>query len=80
MDMRTSLLAGALVVAMSAPALAFQCPSVISEIDQALASAELTEEERAQVQALRDEGEQLHNEGEHQAALDTLAQAQAMLE
>ena len=79
MNKRIVLLA-ALLAFGSAPALAFQCPSMIGEIDAALETAELSDEERAQVEELRNEGERLHNEGQHQESVDTLNEAMAILE
>lgn len=72
-------LASGMLLGLSAPAFAFQCPSVIAQIDQTLESADLTDEQRQQVMDLRDEGERLHDQGNHQESLDTLAQATAIL-
>jgi len=72
------LLAGA-VFGFSAPTFAFQCPSDIGEIDEALQSADVTDEQKQQVMDLRDEGERLHGAGSHQEAVDTLAQAKQIL-
>lgn len=80
MDIRTSLLAAALVAFLAAPALASQCPTIMAEIDAALETAELTDEERARVEELRAEGERLHEAGEHDASVETLTEAKAMLE
>jgi Spy/CpxP family protein refolding chaperone len=80
MDVRLTLLVAGLALSLAAtPALAFHCPSVMAEIDEALPEADLTDEERAQLEELRAEGERLHNEGQHQESLDTLAEAQAIL-
>ena len=68
-----------LAIGSSAPALAFQCPNLMADIDAALESAELTDEQRAQVEELRAEGERLHSEGDHQASVDALTEAQAIL-
>lgn len=74
-----TLLASGILLGLSAPAFAFQCPSDIGKIDQAVEGADLTDEQKQEVTALRDEGERLHNEGSHQEAVDTLAQAKAIL-
>lgn len=74
-----AVLASGVLLGLSAPAFAFQCPSDISQIDQALETADLTDEQRQQVMDLRDDGERLHNEGSHQEAVDTLAQAKAIV-
>ena len=76
---RLALLAGGVLLGLSAPAFAFQCPSEMAKIDEALQTAELSEEQKQRVQELRDEGERLHEEGQHQESLDTLAQAKEIL-
>lgn len=61
------------------PALAFQCPADMAAIDAALATASLSAEDLARVQELRAQGEQLHAAGDHQASVDALAEAKAIL-
>jgi hypothetical protein len=79
-DLRLTLLAAGLALGLAAtPAFAFHCPAVMAEIDEAAPEAELSDEDRALLEELRAEGERLHNEGQHQESLDTLAQAQEML-
>ena len=78
MRIRADLLAGGLTLALSAPAMAFQCPSDIAKIDQAMQTASLSREQMDQAMQLRDKGERLHSEGKHQEAVDTLAQAKQM--
>jgi hypothetical protein len=65
----------------SGAAFAFQCPADMKKIDQALEAraTELSEEQRAEVERLRAEGEELHQAGQHQASVDALAQAKAIL-
>ncbi len=77
--LRLALLAGGITLGLSAPAFAFQCPSEMAKIDEALQTAELSEEQQQQVQELRAEGERLHEEGKHQESVDTLAQAKEIL-
>ncbi len=79
MKLHAMLLAASLVVAVSAPALANQCPSDIKKIDAALESSNLNQEQKAEVMRLRDEGQRLHEEGNHQQSMDTLARAKQML-
>ncbi len=69
-------MAGALV---AAPALASQCPMDVGKIDAALKTAELSEADKAEVMKLRDEGEALHNSGDHAKSVETLAKAKAIL-
>ncbi len=70
----------ALTFAFAAPALAFQCPADVGKIDAALAAnTTLTAEQRAEVEKYRTDGDQLHQSGKHQDAVDTLAKAKAIL-
>ena len=70
-----TLLAGGVLLGLSAPAFAFQCPTDMAKIDEALQTAELSAEQQQRVQELRAEGARLHEEGRHQESVDTLAQA-----
>lgn len=76
--MRSLILALSLIV-MPAAALANQCPGMMAEIDAALPSANLTEDQRASVMELRTRGEQEHQAGDHAASEATLAEAKEML-
>lgn len=64
---------------LAAPALAFHCPADIAQIDAALPSSTLSDADKAKVTELRNKGEQLHQAGQHQESVDTLAQAKAIL-
>jgi len=61
------------------PAFAFHCPADMAEIDAALPSASLSDEQMAQVKELRALGEQQHKAGDHAASIETLAKAKALL-
>ncbi len=74
-----SLLAAALLVAFSAPALAFHCPADVNAIDNALPKSNLSAPQKAEVMKLRDEGEAQHNAGDHQTAVNTLAKAMRII-
>lgn len=63
----------------TSPALAFQCPADMSEIDAALETASLSEADLARVEELRTLGETEHEAGDHQAAVDALAEAKEIL-
>ncbi len=76
---RLALLAGGVLLGLSAPAFAFQCPADMAKIDEALQTAELSEEQQQRVRELRTEGERLHEEGQHEASMETLAQAKEIL-
>lgn len=72
--------AAALLVLLALPAGAFQCPSDIGKIDAALAAnSTISDEDRATVVKLRNEGEELHGSGKHAESVAILAQAKALL-
>jgi hypothetical protein len=62
-----------------AGALASSCPSVMAEIDAAMASASLSETDMARVKELRAEGEALHAAGDHAGSEAALKEAKALL-
>ncbi len=68
--MKTQLMtAAAVLLLLSAPALAEECLDAIEKIDAALASEErIAEEPKAQVIKLRQSGEKLHTDGRHDRA------------
>ena len=77
--MKALLPAALFMLVLAAPALAFQCPMDMAKIDAALQTAELSNEQKARVTALREEGEQQHASGNHQASMDALAEAKEIL-
>ena len=83
MPIRRPLLAAAALsaVALAAtPALAFHCPQEMAKIDKALAAnPKLSQADLTKVRELRAKGEAEHKAGNHQASLDTLAQAEKIL-
>lgn len=64
-----------------APAAAFahMCPALMGEIDAALPTAQITDEQRAQVAELRQEGEDLHAAGDHDGSVAALNDAREIL-
>ena len=75
-----TLSAAALVAMFATPALAFHCPVDIGKIDAALAAnPDISDEDKAKVTELRNKGEELHNAGNHQESVDTLAEALQIL-
>lgn len=74
-----SLLAAAIFVAFSTPAFAFYCPLNVEAIDANMVGANLSAAESAEVKAFRDEGERLHNAGDHQGAVVELSKAMRIL-
>ena len=77
--MKSFIAAAALTLALSGPAFAFHCPADIAKIDAALQTASLSDADKAKVMELRNEGERLHQAGQHQQSVDTLAQAMQIL-
>ncbi|WP_366553736.1 hypothetical protein [Aquibaculum sediminis] len=78
--MRGIIFTSAFVLALSGgAALAHQCPSMMEEIDQALPSADLSEDERQRVTDLRQEGEELHEAGDHAGSEAALGEAKDIL-
>jgi hypothetical protein len=72
--------AAALLALLAGPALAFQCPANIRQIDAALQSnTQLSAADKAKVTELRNEGEKLHASGQHQQSMDKLAEAKKIL-
>ena len=74
-----SLIAAAILVVFSAPALAFHCPADVKAIDNALPKSSLTAAQKTEVMKLRDEGEAQHNAGKHQDSVNTLAKAMRII-
>ena len=78
--MTKTMLTLALIASFTAgPAFAFQCPTDMAAIDAALETAELSEADKARVTELRQQGQRLHEAGDHQASVDTLAEAKRIL-
>lgn len=69
----------ALLLALASPAYAMHCPADMAKIDAALTTAQLSDADLAKVKELRAKGEELHNAGQHQESVDTLAEAMAIL-
>lgn len=65
---------------LTGTAIASQCPSLVSKIDQQLQSAQLDSETEASIKALRDEGEALHNQGKHAESVKVLKEAMEKLD
>lgn len=76
---RTLAMAAALAFA-SGSALAFHCPKDMKQIDDALAKhPKLSASQMSEVRVLRAKGEAEHKAGKHQASVDDLAKAKAIL-
>jgi hypothetical protein len=59
------LIVAATAFALTGPALASQCPMLMQEVDAAMETAELTDEQKAEVMELRESGEAAHEAGDH---------------
>ena len=77
--MKTALIAATFVAMLAGPALAGQCQDDIGKIDAALGSMELSPDERAQLDDMRNQAVQLCGAGNEQEGLDVTAEAKAML-
>ena len=78
--MKIRTLAVALGFALaSTTAFAGSCPKHMKAIDAAMATAKLTDAQKADVMKYRAEGEKLHKEGKHADSLATLAKAEKIL-
>jgi uncharacterized protein len=74
------LAAAAISTMLTTPAFAFHCPKDMAEIDAAMAAnPDLSDEDKAKVTELRQKGQEEHEAGDHQAAVETLAEAKALL-
>ncbi len=71
--MKTILVAAAVVMAMTTPALAKHCPKDVKIIDQSLPKATgLSKMQMTEVKALRDKGAALHKSGNHGESIKAL--------
>lgn len=77
--MKKVLIVAATVFAMATPAFASQCPMLVQQIDEKLATAELSDEDKAKVMELRNSGEAAHSAGDHAKAETDLNAALALL-
>ncbi len=73
------ILAAILATTMGGVALAGQCEDDIAKIDKALASMDLTPDERAQLEDMREQAQKLCGAGNVQEGLDVASEAKAML-
>lgn len=76
---RLGLLAGAAALLIATPAFAFHCPRDAAAIDHALGVLAVSDEVKADAQALRDQGVAQHEAGNHEDAQTTLAEAMRLL-
>ncbi|WP_119300317.1 hypothetical protein [Dongia deserti] len=77
--MKKLITAIALTVFMAGSAFANSCPMHVKAIDEALATSTASEDVKAQAQALRDEGQALHEAGNHAESMAKLQEAEQLL-
>ena len=73
--MKKIMLVAAGLTFLGVTAYAGSCPSLVSKIDEALKTAELSEEDKAKVIELRNKGEEQHSNGQHDESVATLNEA-----
>jgi hypothetical protein len=56
-----------------------QCEAFITLLDQKMADQELSEEQMAELRRLRDEGQRMNEQGQHEASMEALERAEMML-
>ncbi|KPQ07480.1 MAG: hypothetical protein HLUCCA12_06590 [Rhodobacteraceae bacterium HLUCCA12] len=76
--LRTTALTMFLALAPAA-AFAHMCPGLMEEIDAALPTADITDDQRAEVTELREEGAELHEAGDHDGSVAALNEAREIL-
>ncbi|MFZ5791543.1 MAG: hypothetical protein ACOY3L_12675 [Pseudomonadota bacterium] len=78
--MKRTILAALLISGFATPALAFECPSYMKKIDEALAgNPSISAEQLAEVKQLRAEGEAAHQAGNHKQSVEQLEKAMEIL-
>ncbi|MCU9848645.1 hypothetical protein OEZ60_11580 [Defluviimonas sp. WL0024] len=77
--MKTTILAAAIVLAGSGAAFAAQCPSIMAQIDEALAASTADDATKAEVMALYETGKAAHEAGDHDASVADLNAALVLL-
>ncbi len=77
--MTRMLLVLASAMALGGPAWAGQCPMMMGQIEEALATTAADEATKAQATALLEEGRALHDSGDHAGSEAKLGEAMALL-
>lgn len=76
---RNTLSAFAVLALMATPALAGHCPADAAAIEHALPTSNLSDAEKAEVEALKDQGMEQHAAGNHRESEALLAEAMRRL-
>jgi hypothetical protein len=77
--MKAILFALSMLAAIATDALANRCPMEMAKIDAALKTAQLSPDQKSEVEKLRKQGEELHNAGNHPASEAALDKAKDIL-
>jgi len=77
--LKRTLMLATVAATLSMQAFAGHCPMDAKAIDNALPRSNLNEMEKAEIQALRDEGMRLHESGDHRESEKKMATAMRML-
>ncbi|UTW04943.1 hypothetical protein KDX31_08075 [Amphritea atlantica] len=77
--LKRTLMLAAVAATLSMQAFAGHCPMDAKAIDNALPRSNLNEMEKAEIQALRDEGMRLHENGDHRMSEKKMATAMRKL-
>lgn len=67
------------LVAFTSPALAFQCPALMAQIDELLVTVQLSDADMAKVVELRQQGADFHAAGDHPNSEAALLEALEIL-
>lgn len=78
--MRLAVLAFALIATTAVPAFSNECEDEVRKIEAALAAKDISGDERAQLEDMKKQAEQLCAAGNTQESLDVSAEAKAMLD
>lgn len=77
--MKALLVAVSIIATSATGALANRCPMEMSKIDAALKTAQLSPDQKTEVEKLRKQGEELHNSGNHAGSVEALDKAKDVL-
>jgi hypothetical protein len=77
--MKRLLIVAATAFALTSPAVAFQCPALMQQVDRALETSQASEEDKNRARALRESGEAAHAAGNHAQSEADLNEALAIL-
>ncbi|WP_347310204.1 hypothetical protein [Defluviimonas sp. SAOS-178_SWC] len=77
--MKLTYLATAVFLAMTVPAFATQCPGLMKQIDEAMATTTADDATKAQVMELYEKGKAAHEAGDHATSEADLGEALKLL-